>query len=465
MKKKTLQVICLIVIMGISLSACNTGGDGEGDVTAKQTLTALSHTQTAFAQESQAREQEPVETEVPAETEEIIATEPGVEEEEEVEETESPTEALTEIAHTMTPGEPGWVYKWFYDTDASKTAENKYVSGGDDFVANLFERPFTEDEMVYRPDIDINKTEISSDDNFFYVTLYLNRENPDGGLHGIYGVELDFDLDGRGDMLILADHPSAADWDIAGVSVHSDPNGDVGGSTIMRPDSNYTGDGYEQVDFSINVLDDPDAAWARVDLDEPSVTLAFKKSLFAGESTFVWGVWAADSLLDSAMLDLHDHYTQAEAGSPYQSNTEYPIAAINLVDNTCRETYGFDATAPIPGLCYKPQQEPTSKPPSGPDLGSISYVVFYDSNYNGRRDAGESLFVGGTYTIRLLEGSCSGSTIGSSTSNSYTFGNLEAGNYCVVFSSGTLGLSNSPQQPINLSAGGSGYAEFGIVFN
>ena len=32
-------------------------------------------------------------------------------------------------------------------------------NGGDDYVANLYERPFTEEEMIYRPDIDINKAE------------------------------------------------------------------------------------------------------------------------------------------------------------------------------------------------------------------------------------------------------------------------------------------------------------------
>ena len=73
------------------------------------------------------------------------------------------------------------------------------------------------------------------------------------------------------------------------------------------------------------------------------------------------GVWAADSLLEPGMIDLHDHYTLDEAGSPYQAHAEYPLAALNLVDNTCRETYGFDATTPIAGLCYSPP-EPTTEP-------------------------------------------------------------------------------------------------------
>ena len=133
--------------MALILSACDfpLGQDGGIDEEVAQTLVALAFTQTAIADAAQPDEPDQAETEAPLETEE---TEDVTEE----------TEAPTEIPHNITPGEPGWIYKWFYDTDASKNANAGYVTGGDDFVANLFERPFTETDMVYRPDVDINKT-------------------------------------------------------------------------------------------------------------------------------------------------------------------------------------------------------------------------------------------------------------------------------------------------------------------
>lgn len=420
-----------------------------------QTLVALAFTQTAIADAAQPDEPDQAETEAPLETEETeVVTEETV--------------APTEIPHNITPGEPGWIYKWFYDTDASKNANAGYVTGGDDFVANLFERPFTETDMVYRPDVDINKTEISSDNTFYYVTLYLNAQHPDGGLQGIYGVEIDTDRNVRGDLLVIADQPTVTSWDIAGVSAHTDPNHDVGGTSIMRPDSGYNGDGYENVVFSMDVLNDPDAAWARVSLGSPpSVTIAFKKSLIAGYSTFVWGVWVADSLLDPAMIDLHDHFTSSEAGSPYQAHATYPLAALNLVDNTCRETYGFDATAPIPGLCYIPE-EPTPEPTQEePELGTISGIAFndtgvpgdLDSDNNGEYETGEPL-TGYSVTIYLHQNSCSAAIYGSTTAKSFSFSGLPAGTYCIRISpSGSMTTSSS--YTVTLPSGSSHYVYFG----
>ena len=451
MRKSLFKLAGLLIAFALILSACDfpLGQDDGFDEEMAQTMVALAFTQTAIAEAAQPDETEaPLETEAPEETEAIV------------EETEAPTE----ITHNITPGEPGWVYKWFYDTDASKYAG--YVTGGDDFVANLFERPFTESEMVYRPDIDINKTEISSDNTFYYVTIYLNDQNPDGGLQGIYGVEIDADRDGRGDLLVIADHPATTSWDIAGVSAHTDLNHDVGGSSIMRPDSGYSGDGYENVVFSMDVLTDPDAAWARVNLGSPpSVTLAFKKSLITGYSTFVWGVWAADSLLDPAMIDLHDHFTDTEAGSPYSSHSNYPLAALNLVDNTCRETFGFDATAPIPGLCYVPEQptpEPTVTSTSEPLPGTISGVAFYDKDVSQHQDAGEPLVDFGI-TIYLRSGSCIAPIITTTASKTFSFSGLAAGTYCVSISPTTT-MTTDSHFTFTLLAGGSQYIEFGYVY-
>ncbi len=441
MKKSFLLIISLTLLLSLILTGCHfpTAGDTDDEETVEETAT---------------EEQEIEET-----TEETAEVE-GTEEEETI-----------EVTHTITPGETGWVYKWFYDTDASKNAASGYVTMGDDFVANLYERPFTETEMVYRSDIDIYKTEISSDDDFYYVAITLNDVHADGGLQGIYGVEIDSNKDGRGDLLVLVDHPTATAWDIAGVSVHADLNHDVGGATIMRPDSGYSGDGYENVVFSSDVLDDPDTAFARVALgDPPSVTLAFKKSL-VDSSTFVWGVWAADSLLDPALIDIHDNFTEAEAGSPYQSHSNYPLAAVNLLDNTCRETYGFDAAVPIPGLCYMPEPptptpeptpEPTATKKPTPEPGQITGVVFRDWHNLGVRDSDEPLWPFSS-TVTLYSGSsCSGSAISSTTSNSFSFTGLAAGTYCVKVTASKVVYTTASTQTKTVGPGESKYVEFGL---
>lgn len=446
MRKATLNGLCLLTLLSLLISACGfptAEENGESESVA-QTMVALSATQTAMAE---------AQIEVEPETEEVEVTEEIAEE----------TEAPTEIVHETTPGSPPYAEVQFFDTDSSANAGNGYVTRGDDFVANLFERPFTENEMVYRPDVDINKAEISGDTTFYYVTITLAGENPDGGLQAAYGVEIDEDRDGRGDLLVVADRPSSSEWDIAGVGVYRDSNNDVGGTSIMRPDSGYTGDGYDEVVFTMAVLDDPDAAWARVNSGtSPSVTLAFKKSL-VNVTNFVWGVWAADSLLDPALIDLHDNITESDAGSPYQGHNTYPLKALKLVYNTCRQPFRFDVTTAIMGLCYVP--EPTAEAPEEP--GSIIGVAFDDTGVsgvpssanNGQREAGEPLTVY-RVTISLHAESCSNPTIESTSSKSFAFTGLTPGTYCVnIVPSSNMTTPSS--YTVTLLSGDSKYVEFG----
>ncbi len=478
MKKRFSKRLIGAAILILVLSGCSfPGGGGSNEQTQMaQTLVSMGLTQTAMASEPEAPP-------------EVTEAAPEIEDAADVE-TEVPT---IEIVHSLIPGNPGWIQKWFYDTDSSSGT----VSSGDDFVANLYERPFTEAEMVYRPDVNIVKTEMSEDSTFYYVTLYLDGTHPEGGLQAAYGIEIDANRDGRGDLLVVADRPSAADWDIAGVSVYKDPNKDVGGRSILRPDASYTGDGYEQTLLSQDVLEDPDLAWARVSANgSPEVTLAFKKSLISA-NTFVWGVWAADALLDPAMMDLHDHFTQSEAGSPYPTHSNYPLAGIHLVDNTCRETYKFEAEEPIPGLCYTPEEEspppppeepeeppqeteeppeetdeppeetdePTEEPteettqPPPPEPGEINGVAFDDMNNDGDRDSGEDLTVY-SVTITLHSGGCGGPVLATTNAKSFSFTELAAGSYCVEISPSN-DMTTPSSYSVSVPAGGSIYVEFG----
>lgn len=464
MKKVSLLLFSLLISLAVSLTACTQTDEPVEDLAQEmaQTMIAIAFTQTAMAdiQEPAVAPTEPLPTEIPPVEpvlDEVVAAEDSV--------------VPTAITHQITPGNPGWVNKWFYDTDASSTASGGYVNSGDDYTANLYERPFTEGEMIYRPDVDINKTEISEDNTFYYVTIYLNNTHPEGGYLAAYGVEIDEDLDGRGDLLVIADRPASTQWEIAGLSVWHDANNDVGGQRILRPDTSYSGNSYEQELFSLNMLTDPDAAWARISEGSPaSVTIAFKKSLVS-RTTFVWGVWAADALLDPALFDHHDHFTQAEAGSPYSSHSTYPLKALNLIDNTCRETYKFEATFPIPGLCYTPAEpiatvEPTLPPPTAEDfVGNITGLAFDDMNNNGRRDSGEPLTIySGDLTFRLHSGSCSNPELFNTSSNPFSFTNVPIGTYCVrmTYTGALPDLTTASQYTFVLSEGETRHIEFGF---
>lgn len=446
MKHKFLSLTTIIMVGALFLAACAlpvNSSNEQGNV--EETMVALALTQTTIADNPEVTENEEAST-VP-------------------EATPTPMPEPTQIAHIMFPGEPGFISNWFYDTNSGNSASTGSITGGDDFIANLFERPFTEGEMDYRPDIDIIRTEISNDSNFIYVNIILNGEHPEGGLPASYGVEIDWDRDGRGELLIIAENPNPIEWNIAGVSVHRDSNSDVGGSSIQRPDSNYSGDGYEEILFSQDDLDDPDAAWARwVAGDNPVVTLAFKKSLLSGDNTFVWGVWAAETLLTPENLDLHDRFTQNEAGSPYPSRSDYPLAAVNLVDNTCRKTFGFEATTPILGLCFVPtaEEEPTpSTPGSHDDLpGSLIGSAFDDLDNDGIRDPGEPDTVYNV-TITVHDDSCTNPALDSTTEKFFNFSGLGPGMICVKITGG--GPMTTPNQYIvEIVPGGSAYVDFGF---
>ena len=170
--------------------------------------------------------------------------------------------APTEIPHTTIPGNPGSPDQKKDDIDTSNTAGQK-IALGDSFRLGNFERPFTMDVMDYKKENDILEILLAEDDDFYIFSLEIVGPGDDGFLSASYGIEFDSDLDGRGDVLLWAkggDHP---EWTIDDVMVLRDSNDDVGGSRPVLPD-NDDGDGYDEVLFSKEVLNDPDAAWQRI---------------------------------------------------------------------------------------------------------------------------------------------------------------------------------------------------------
>src|ERR1051325_5443071 len=93
--------------------------------------------------------------------------------------------------------------------------------------------------------------------------------SPAKGLEPVYGLEIDHDLDGRGDYLIWAKPPFSSSWDTLPVSVYADANHSVGGPHPDKADpSNTAGDGYEQVLLNAGQGDDVDLAWVRLSPDD-----------------------------------------------------------------------------------------------------------------------------------------------------------------------------------------------------
>ena len=381
--------------------------------------------------------------------------------------TATPEIPPTPIPHSLKPAQPGWVARWFTDTDSGRTSGENRAPGGDNFSKNIYERPFTANDMVFRPDLDLNKAEISSDSNFIYFTIYLKGTNPQtGGLQGWYGAELDTDMDGRGNYLILASNPTGTEWLMENVTAYKDLGKKVGGARPMNSDAPSDYVGYDQTIFSLQNLSDPDAAWGRVSPKGSSIVeIAFKRSLVGGAGQFLWSVWADDGVKDPAKFDYNDHITSSEAGSPYK-DANYPLKALSLVDSTCREVFNFTPTGDIPGLCalpptVTPTPEPTDVPPPSP--GSISGSVFSDNNNNGHREAGEGPWCSGV-SVWYHNGPCSSAGILASIpmggSCNFHVGSLPAGQYCV--SASGYEFTTPRQVTVNVPAGGNAGVLFGI---
>lgn len=248
------------------------------------------------------------------------------------------------------PSDPEYIEGEVEDVNSSRSAGDKRVLSGDSYLANFFERPFTADEMRYLPEVDIQYGYISSDDNYYIFTIVLSGVNRDSKtLVGNYGVELDIDVDGRGDYSIWVKDPVVSAWTSENVRVFRDSNNDIGGKDAYTSDAPSQGDGYDQELPNTNV----EAAFARIVPDYPAIVqIAVHKKMVDYPLEFLWGVWADAGLQDPRQFDYDDRYTYRQAGSPIYGNKYYPLATVHSCDNTCRRPYGFYPTYRIPNMCW-----------------------------------------------------------------------------------------------------------------
>ena len=433
--KRSLRILLPIFVLLISALACSLPG-GAGPA-ATQTMEALATIVEANLPSGEA-------TKAPDAASPADATQPPAEATEET--LPTPT-----VAHQIQPSNPGSIKSFMTDRSSAALASERRANA-DTFAINLLERPFTTQVMDYQEYLDITRAELSMGPPWVYVTIFLEGPPP-AGSEAAYGVEVDLDIDGHGDWLVLADAPPDSEWTTDGVRACRDANGDVGGPTAMIPDGPHASrDGYEDCVFDSGYGIGPDEAWIRRDPGHADrIQIAFLYSLIGNDGEFRWGAWSDEGLKDPAWFDYNDHFTSIEAGSPASESSQYPLKAMASLDNTCRWAYGFIPTGSEPGVCYIP---PTPTPVLP---GSISGIVWRDFDYDGNRDIGDGGISGRTVTLR--SGGCSGSVVGTTTtdgSGAYSFADIPAGNYCVSVEyagCGCGGECNSTPHPMSVTVG------------
>jgi hypothetical protein len=413
-----------------------------------------------------------------------------------VETTSSPEPGGTASPHQIIPNEPGNAEGVIQDVRSEIWANLNQVESGDDYNTNLYERPFTQKAMVYTGEVDIKRAEITSDANFFYVSIEVNNlDQTTNTLNGAYAVELDVDKDGRGEFIIWTFFPTSKNWTTNSVSVFIDTNNDVGHLLPLKSEAPWKdGNGYDNEIFSPKYYTDPDMAWSRISPSNPRIVqIAFKRSI-AVFKAFLWGVWADKELHNSFQMDYNDHYTLEEAGSPYDNNEYFPIRLLHSLDNTCRAPYGFKPTFKEPGIC-PPDKMASSTPPIKPtsDLlstqivpvkpttpvalatfvipikptdtqpapplspGIISGCVYGDYDANGVRDGSDSNWTYGGVSIDI---SGSAVSIGSDGCFSYT---IDVGDYIVTLRHAGYNSSTPDSYSLGIGPGEVRTLFFGLV--
>jgi hypothetical protein len=219
--------------------------------------------------------------------------------------------------------------------------------------------------MEYLPHLDIFYAGLDVTNDWLYVAIQIEEAPPEGA-RATYGIELDLDLDGRGDWLIMGLFPPSSEWTTDGVRVFHDANDDVGSETPMNSDEpDPVLDGYEDLVFDQGQGPDPDAAWIRQDPEDANeVQLAIKHELFQSDLNFLWGVWADQGVKKPEWFDYNDKVPHRLAGDPAIISEHYPINELFAMDNTCRWALGFTPVTSEPWLCEIPPEEV----PEGPVL-------------------------------------------------------------------------------------------------
>ncbi len=271
------------------------------------------------------------------------------------------------LAADSDPNKPGEMptikTQTVHDQTNENTANDKTAFGGDVFNLGWYERPFDQD-MNYLPFIDLQKILMNREDpNWVYVQLYTVSAIADGAdSKPLFGLELDTDIDNRGEFLITVTTPRDTEWSTEGVAVLSNSDNMIGGVKPVLADTDlYEGKGYDTEVFNSGKGDDPNLVWARISPSDPNMLeIAIKHSFVGGvKGKYMWFPWTLAGLQDPTKMEYNDHFTRDDAGSPLKTEGKYyPVKAVWGVDNTGRIPSGFEPAGLMPGLIQSLQPKP-----------------------------------------------------------------------------------------------------------
>ncbi len=274
---------------------------------------------------------------------------------------------------------PGGIAAEIWDYPSAKDVEGKpgpYAPrGGDVYDSNLYERPFRErTQDTFFPDLDIQYVRLMRQGEWYFAQIRLAGLMPGASAPtGQYGLEIDVDVDGRGDFLIWVQGPLSQQWQPRGASVYQDVRKDVEGPRVCTSDAPLRGDGYDNKVFETS----PSAPlmWVRWGQETvggktyPVVYVIFHSRLVPDDDgKFLWQAWADGKLGQPGQMTYHDTYTLPQAGVPYPGDPNYPIKDLARMDSTCRATFGFRATGAEPCLCRTEATALICPQPSTPPL-------------------------------------------------------------------------------------------------
>ncbi|NWF62938.1 MAG: hypothetical protein HXY38_01420 [Chloroflexi bacterium] len=254
------------------------------------------------------------------------------------------------------------------DFDSSKVLNSGSLVGGDRFTFGRFERPFNANSMdTYYAELDIVNTEVFQDDLWIYGRISIKELSATSST-AQYAVELDTNLNGKADWLVVADKPTSTEWSVTGVRVYQDANQDVGGEMpALTDDVKPNGDGFETLFFDQGSGENSDTAWVRISpTDANIVEFAMNRAALSNPNQYLINFWAGRNI-DPAIFDINDAFTHEEAGAA-DAGLEYfyPIKAVSEIDNSCRMAVGFQPNGSEPGICPVPVKEAQGVPPVPP---------------------------------------------------------------------------------------------------
>ncbi len=247
------------------------------------------------------------------------------------------------------PGEPVGTPQTIHDQTCAETAASKRAPGGDDYSDGRFERPFDRD-MNYAPSLDIVRGDLFRPDDgwlYFIITLV---SGPTAG-STVYGIELDTNIDGRGDYLIQVTAPVSETWSESGVKMWWDSDGDVGGQAINRSDPRgFKGSGFEASKINPETGKNIGQLWSRS--SEYGIQIALNGKWVGGkEGKFTWKPYSDGNSYSTTFYDLDDYFLLEQAGSPLIGERDYPLKAVFAYDNTCRGLSGLTPSGSEQGVC------------------------------------------------------------------------------------------------------------------